>query len=310
MYHGITAKPSFSGFTNHSGMQLDVNKFDQQIKFLSQNYNVLFLSDIIKRIKLNKDIPTRAAVITFDDGYENNYTQAFPVLRKFNTPATIFLATEYINDSKLFWPDKLEVIFETDAIQQLIPLKINVEYTISHISIEALKHLINYLKTLPEIEKEQIITYLENLTQVRYSNSDHDYRTLRWHQVQSMLNSGLIEFGTHTHRHIILTKFDSAEAAEEINLSKEILENHIGQSVKLFSYPNGSLNDFNSATQKYLEAAGYECALLTVEGFNGADSDLFRVKRIGIHNDHSMAAFESKLCGFQTFIDKLKPFHP
>src|SRR6185436_9993566 len=66
--------------------------FEQQMKFLSSCYTVMSLQDLVAR-PLRGEIPQRAVAITFDDGYQDNYDYAFPILKKYKFPATIFVST-------------------------------------------------------------------------------------------------------------------------------------------------------------------------------------------------------------------------
>ncbi len=90
MYHSIDC--------NHMSSKLSVSPqdFEKHIEFISKNYNPLRLIDISKKIKEKEKISRGDIAITFDDGYENNYTCAFPILKKFNVPATIFLIFDKI----------------------------------------------------------------------------------------------------------------------------------------------------------------------------------------------------------------------
>lgn len=93
MYHSIDYNPVF--FT------MRPEGFQKQMNYLfKKNYNVVALNKLIEYIK-NKNIPPKTVVLTFDDGYEDNYFNAFPVLKKYNFPATIFLATGFVGKKKI-----------------------------------------------------------------------------------------------------------------------------------------------------------------------------------------------------------------
>ncbi len=76
-------------------IRLDV--FEKQMKFLSEhNYNVISFADYVEILKNKKTIPSKTVVLTFDDGYENIYRNVFPVLKKYNFPATVFVVADFI----------------------------------------------------------------------------------------------------------------------------------------------------------------------------------------------------------------------
>ena len=82
---------------------IDIYEFENQLRYLSKTYTFLSLDTLVRYIKKNRQLPNKVAVITFDDGYKDNYTYAFPILKKYNVPATIFLTTGYLNNGKLFY---------------------------------------------------------------------------------------------------------------------------------------------------------------------------------------------------------------
>ncbi|MBU2222001.1 MAG: polysaccharide deacetylase family protein, partial [Candidatus Omnitrophica bacterium] len=146
--------------------------------------------------------------ITFDDGYWDNYTYAFPVLKKYNLPATIFLITDEIGN-KVGLGDKLN-----------------------------------------------------------------------WEDVILMQDSGLINFGSHTLSHHVLTEIRSEdELRKEILSSKKILEERLGRPINTFCYPKGF---FNQRVKELVKEAGYKAAVATSPGRNFPGDDVFALKRIRI----------------------------
>ena len=84
--------------------------FEKQIVHLVKNYKVISLDEIVERVK-NKRSLRRCVAITFDDGFRDNYENAYPILRKYNVPAAIFLTTGYIDSGTAPWFIKLRYIF-------------------------------------------------------------------------------------------------------------------------------------------------------------------------------------------------------
>ena len=102
MYHHIGNKKD--GFLLNRTNTID---FEKQLIFLKKKYEIINFERLIQAFKENKTLPKRTAIITFDDGYKNNYTEAFPLLKKYNIPATIFLTTGHIETDNTFWWDKI-----------------------------------------------------------------------------------------------------------------------------------------------------------------------------------------------------------
>src|SRR5438477_1528660 len=89
--------------------------FEQHMRFLSRCYRVMPLMELVERNRRG-DIPHRAVAITFDDGYRDNYQYAFPILKKYGLPATIFVTTGAIETGKLLWHDRIFDAFRYTAV--------------------------------------------------------------------------------------------------------------------------------------------------------------------------------------------------
>jgi peptidoglycan/xylan/chitin deacetylase (PgdA/CDA1 family) len=305
MYHGVTKESEFPGLLNHSGMQLSASRFAKQMELLRNKYNVIRLLELVDIIKNGRPIPRYSVAITFDDGYENNYTQAFPVLKSYQLPATLFVSTHYIGETDMFWPDRLEAFFNFDECFAKISSSIDKVITSCGARRERLESVIDYFKKIPEEQKELLIDELEKMCNFDRSHLSSDYRCLTWDQIREMHSSGLVDVGSHTHNHVIMTRLSPNRAREEVSLSKQLLKEHLGIETKLFSYPNGKIDDYNEKTHQILQEQGFDCALSTVEGFNGQNSPLYELRRIGVHNSYSLVEFESILTGFHSFALRL-----
>ncbi len=197
--------------------------FKKQMHYLHKNhYNVITLSNAYKSIKENK-IKKKSVVITFDDGFEDNYTKAYPILKKFNFPAIIFLIAGKIG------------------------------------------------KTL------------------QYSN--REAKALSFGKIKKMQD--LIDFGSHTLTHPLLTKLSKEELIREVNESKKILENDLGSKIDFFCYPKG---DFNNNVKKIVSGY-YSVGCSVISGMNNSKTDLFELKRIEISPRDNIFDFQKKLAG-------------
>ena len=97
----------------------NLKNFEAQIKYLSKSYNVVTFDELLRYYK-DKKLPRNTAVITFDDGYKYNYLLAYPILRKYNLPATILVTTGHIANDKLFWWDKIDYIIKKTKIKKIM----------------------------------------------------------------------------------------------------------------------------------------------------------------------------------------------
>src|SRR5262245_35792515 len=122
MYHGFTDRREFGGIENYHGKHLHADKFRRQMEFVKERYHPVSLKELIEHLTAGKKLPPRTIAITIDDGYRSNFTLAYPVFKEFGIPATIFLATDFIDRKDALWVDRLEF-----AVNQSTKHKLDVE---------------------------------------------------------------------------------------------------------------------------------------------------------------------------------------
>jgi peptidoglycan/xylan/chitin deacetylase (PgdA/CDA1 family) len=274
MYHMIPQEPT--------GLPGEVTKadFEKHIKHLSKNYNIISLEDFIFRVREKQSL-RRCVVITFDDGFRDNYENAYPILKKYGVPATIFLLTGRIEDGKAPWFMQFrhsfmktvldEISFDYEDINFNLPLK-----SINDKKTSATKAML-YLQTLPDhkrIDMAKVI--IEDLTVGEIDELQGVMLT--WDQIREMSENG-ISFGAHTINHPVLSNLPSKEAENEIISSKRIIEEKIDKEIVHFAYPFGRTGQYNNQTIKILKENGFKCAVTTVLGPTDHREDLFQIKR-------------------------------
>jgi peptidoglycan/xylan/chitin deacetylase (PgdA/CDA1 family) len=268
--------------------------FARQMDYLSSNFDVLPLEEAIARI-IKKDIPDNVLVLTFDDGYKDNYLNAFPILRKFSIPATIFLSTDPIDSERVLWHDLIFSAFRETCKSCLIwpdnkfdkyPLRTLEERLIAQNKV---------LKFLRSLDRSDRLLWIDRLRESLGVENMKGPRNLMltWNDIKKMSRNG-ISFGSHTVNHPILSRISPDEVRKEIYESKRVIEEHLGVPVRTFAYPNGKREDFTEATKSILREAGYICGLTTIFGANEPDQDLFELRRGGPW-EHSIPEFATKL---------------
>jgi peptidoglycan/xylan/chitin deacetylase (PgdA/CDA1 family) len=157
--------------------------------------------------------------------------------------------------------------------------------------------LCEYFKRMPtRVKDEKLEQLFQQLGHPTEAGSDSPVATLGWAEIQELVGSGLITFGSHTHTHPILSRCDPESAREELRLSRDILGEHLGKA-DLFAYPNGTSSDFTETTKRALKELGYRCALATVPGLNRVGADLFELRRVNVANDTTIKGFEVLMAG-------------
>lgn len=247
-------------------------------------------------IQEGKSLPEKAVVITFDDGYKDNYLYAYPSLNKYHIPATIFLTTAHVGRGKLFWWDKVNYVIQHTTVNQLNLGELGNYLLQSELDkFYAKPIIVEGLKKLSEEEKNLLIEKLLNILEVDIPTDLGKQLILSWDEVREMSNDG-IAFGAHSVNHSVLTNLPLRQAKWEITQSKKDIEEKIGTQATAFSYPNG---DFNAELVEFIRESGFTYAVSagTPRLISSKDNP-YTLSRIGLGEDfHKSKVIISGLWG-------------
>ncbi len=241
--------------------------FRRQMEALRRHFAVSPLQELWEKSRRG-DLPENGVAITFDDGYRDNYTNAFPILRELGLPATIFLTTDALDRGTLLWHDRV-----FDAFHRTRKAEARATFVAE----------LARLRRMPPDERDRRIAEL--LVELGIEpGAPRGWEKLTWQQVREMARGG-ISFGAHTLDHPILTFVPEEEARRQIRESKERIEKELGSKVTLFAYPNGGACDFNRSTERIVEEEGFSLAVTTVRGANDESTNPFALHRTGMWGD-------------------------
>jgi len=268
--------------------------FEKQIRFLNRFYKIVDLGDL-KNVASHQPFGKDIVVITFDDGYRDNYIHAFPILKKYHIPATIFLTTGYINTHRLLWYDQLAwILYKTESTPDRAALvksglapEIVTEVerffnagSSAHISI--LRSLVAKLKVLSAKNKKETLDRLAKALNIRKTADNGERAMLSWEEIREMSTHG-ISFGCHTVSHPVLSAIPLQEARKEIIESKKMIEKQLSKPVKTFAYPFGKEIDYSKEVVKLIADEGFEYSCTATPGFERFPiDDPFVLKRKGV----------------------------
>jgi peptidoglycan/xylan/chitin deacetylase (PgdA/CDA1 family) len=257
--------------------EVDVQTFRRQMASLKRWNNVVSLRDGARRLR-DQTLPSRAVAVTFDDGYQDNFRNAMPILRDLQIPATIFVATGFTGKGTMFNDLVIEAVsqctsdsIEVPGLDQKILLGNDVEER-----RRAVARILEQIKYLPLDERQAIA---ESLAASVGADSGHTPMMTR-EEIRAVRNQG-VEIGAHTVRHPILRELGDDDARNEIYSSKAELEEILNEEVAGFAYPNGRPGrDFEQRDVDLVRRAGFEYAVTTDWAAGQVDSDPFRLPRI------------------------------
>ncbi|MGV8162097.1 MAG: polysaccharide deacetylase family protein [Candidatus Nanoarchaeia archaeon] len=273
--------------------------FESQMKFLSKNYNVISLEEFVKIHNLKKPFPKNTVVITFDDGYEDFYKFAYPVLKKYDLPATVYLTTGAVDEGKVFWWDNVAYIINKTKINN-VTLDGFGTFDFKN-KTRAIKKINERLKNISDAKKLRVIKELGLKLNVKPLRK---CKHLDWKQIRIMQKNN-ISFGAHTVNHPILTNISLKDAEKEIILSKELIEKELKTKINFFAYPNGHKADFNENIIKILKRNGFVCATTYIPGWCDSNSDLFELNRVFVRYEDDNKLFFNKLTGLDIYLGKI-----
>ncbi len=253
MYHGVA--PDSEAHVQGDWLQVRASEFRAQMTYLARHYEVCHFSHALTRLSSKRPL----AIVTFDDGYANNCGTALPILAELGLPATVFVTTSMVDSQRLFWWDRLRLALiskraptseEVDRIKSLHPDAID-----AHVAA---------------------ILDATGCTQAPLPTESH--RALNSSEISKLLRSGLIEIGSHTHRHEILLRLNDDEVKETLEASICRLRQW-GVAPRWFAAPNG---DFREDQVPIIQGAGFEICVGTKTGLWDTGGQKFSIPRVGI----------------------------
>jgi sugar transferase (PEP-CTERM/EpsH1 system associated) len=261
-------------------MVMPRDEFDAQMAHLSRRYAPLPLGEAAERLARGT-LPPRAVVVTFDDGYGDNYRHAFPILRKHGIPATIFVVTGALDRRTPFWWDAVAQAVEriaalgradADGLPGWLAARLDALRSGGR-SGETARAIVQELNRRDREEREATLAALLAAAPAGGAGGEG---VLTWAEVREMRRAG-IEFGSHTVSHAFLDELAPEEARREIEDSLERLASELGAPTRLFAYPRGRVAE---PLRALLREAGVNVAVTTELGDNRTSDDLLALRRL------------------------------
>ena len=288
----------------------------QQMHFLHRYYRILHLEAALEELYTEHLVGTQAAdkrmplVLTFDDGYHDNYTYGFKLVRELNIPITIFLIPGYIESGEHFWWLEGRRLVKRAQVEQVI--------------IEGQQYLLNQIKertrleraidtrlrnSASVVEREELLSTIRQSLKVDTFNNVEDEASLplTWAEVHKLEESGLVSFGAHTMYHPILSYLsDSEEVKREVCECRSVLEQRLGHPVLTFAYPIGKSEHIGKEGLQAVKEANYKWALTTIEGVNTPQSDPYLLNRLPGDVEQHWLVMASELAGLLGIFSRIR----
>ena len=240
-------------------------EFVAQLQWLKDNVHLVSEAEAIDRVHRGKGPGMMSVLLTFDDGYIDNYTRAYPILKRMGVPAVFFVAADQIERRTLGWADNIAW-----AINRSKKASFTYEGATHDLTGDRYDVILQFHR---KMKKEMHLgkTLVEDLFEVcdvePPSREVQDAQLMTWAHLAEVQQHD-IAIGSHSHTHPILGTLTPDEQREELAKSKALIEHRLGRRVRTIAYPVGGQTHFNEHTERIAEECGYELGFSFYSGFN------------------------------------------
>jgi len=292
-------------------LSVRIQRFADQMNYLSQRYEVVSLHELIHRKATHSSSEVPLVAVTFDDGYADNLINAKPILESMKIPATVFVTSGYLDGIREFWWDALESVFlRPSALPNVLRLAIDSHlfewdlaadavYLPTHFEINknwnvlcpedpTIRHriyrsLCTMLRPLAEELRQEALRTIDAWAGAR-REIDIAHRVLTREEVRALASGPWIEVGAHTESHPVLAQMPARSQSVEIAQSKKRLEGILERSVKTFAYPYGTRADYTQGTVTLVREHGFDLACANYPEKVTRTTDIFQLPRFVVRD--------------------------
>ncbi len=251
----------------------DVRHFEAQVNLIASRFRVINAEELIKVINQGNAFNEPVAMITFDDGYADNYLNAFPVLKKRNVSAIFFLPTNFIGTDAIPWWDEVAWLVRNTGEEKIVLPGTAEQVIIDTDNVaQTIRTVLRYFKDHTNMPLEEKLAHLRDSCGCQLSSNDSAELFMSWQQAKTMLAEGM-DIGSHTQSHRILSHLDKDSQRDELGKSREILMGQTGFNISTLAYPVGGLNSYTKDTIEIARQCGYQAAFNFVRKRNLNPSD-------------------------------------
>lgn len=289
----------------------------KQMRYLQRHYRIVHLHEALdelydqspQSIGRDRRLPL---VLTFDDGYLDNYTEGFRLAQRYQVPITIFVIPGYIESGQYFW-----WLAARKLVSQL-PLAVITfaERSYNLQQVQDRQQLIRAIdararQATSVAEREAFLSEIQLALGIALPCRERDASDsnipMTWEQMQEMDASGLVSFGAHTMNHPILAHLSAhTELMYEIKESRRMLEEKIGYPIRSFAYPVGKFQHIGEQGVEAVRAAGYTWAVTTFEELNTRDTDPLLLGRMPGDTELHWMVMAAELVGLLGVVSRIR----
>lgn len=252
--------------------------FESQMRLLAEHYCVVSAQQVLDYFTNGTPLPERAAMVTFDDAYADFAEYAWPILKRYNLPVTLFVPTAFPDQpERVFWWDRIYAALSQTPLEHIdTPQVARVRISQPGERKRTFKQLREYAKSLPH---DDMLRWVDTFCEALGAPFPAPNPVLGWDALRRLASDG-VSLGAHTRTHPLLNRITPDAARDEILGSLHDLQQQVGDAIKMLAYPAGGLDD---RVVNVLRDEGFELAFTTERGINNLrTSDRLRLKRLNV----------------------------
>lgn len=300
-YHRVLPDgPLIDQASPNRSLVVSVERFEEQMQHLAAKYRVVSLDRFVEHVSGSDQ--GFAVAVTFDDGYRDNFLYAYPILKRYGIPATIYIITRFLEgDTSMWWYELWEKILAKDVLAIEVRGQRR-EWRIG--SLHAKLGCFEHVKVaLLRSSREE---YLELLRQISADTPPKQYldACLTRGEIRHLDEGNLITIGAHTHQHFCLSGLSEADAREEMLRSKQLLEGYLSHPVHHLAYPYGQPEDASEREIRIAAECGFSSAVTTRHGSVTESGGLHSLPRFSIREHVRASNMDAILSGFSSLLGR------
>jgi peptidoglycan/xylan/chitin deacetylase (PgdA/CDA1 family) len=309
MYHRVLTPDERRRAGSHPALVVERETFERQMALLKKRFVVLSVAEFAEYVEQRRPFPSSSCLVTFDDGWKDNYDNALPILSKLRIPSLIFLPMHFIGQRRVFWQEALVQLLgrAVAAVRSTPERRPAIEAVLGPVGLAGLLDLaepdpkpaiiaaVTAQKKLTRPAIERMVAELAETIGVRLEELATTDGFIDWTEAATMAAHG-VTFGGHGLDHLLLTQVSEAQADAEIEGSKTALDQKLAEPTPTFSYPNGY---WNPRLAERVKRVGYRLAFSAQGGPVTCEDDPWTLRRVNIHQNvtDTDALFLARLVG-------------
>lgn len=271
--------------------------FEKHILFYKSNFDVISIEELESLSKSTTKFNQKFAIISFDDGYIDNYELAYPILKSYQTPAIFFIATDFIDKEVLPWWDEIAFLVKHSEQKTIQLPGWDKALTISSLNAcDAIKNVLHAIKAdASKTMDEKIFSLKLALGIDKNFVTPHENLFVNWVMLREMKNNGM-SIGSQSCSHHIMSHLSKSEQRTEAYNSRQRIIHEIGEDISSFAYPVGGKGAFTLETEKILSETGYGFGFSFIPGINRQLGDnRYHLSRFSIDNNCSIKQIKQQV---------------